>query len=388
MPRHGGAVTTVAADLAVFLPNYNHGQYIVQALDALLAQSVQPAVIDVVDDASTDGSPETIARYAERNPTVRATFLDRNRGIHHNMGLWLASAEARYLYFAAADDQVLPGLFEQSLALLRAYPAAGICSALCRLMDADGRDLGLFPTPVCLNAPGYLPPTAAARFLMREDSWFNGSSTIFRREALLAAGGFRPELGSFTDGYASRVVALMTGACFIPRALGCWRRADSGLAGQTSSDVDRVRSLAATAAQLMATEHADLFPKGYAQRWRGRWFFGAFRASIGAADPMRRAAARPLIELPRPLAAVLFAPPLLRQAVWLRLLVLVAFLRLRAWDLGPMALRRVHYAVAKPAEVRAEGRQPATAPPPATQLLADQSQHEIVHGCGDSRRES
>lgn len=261
--------------LAVFLPNYNHARYLPQALDALLAQTVLPREICVLDDASTDNSREIIADYATRFPLIRPVYLSENRGVARNVADWLAQETDTFVFFAAADDVVMPDLLEQSLALLNAYPAAGLCSARSRLMDAEGNDLGLFDTPRPLVSPGYIPPDRASGFLMVHDSWFYGGTTIYRRAALVEAGGFNEELGGFGDGFVSRAIALVHGACFIPRELGYWRRLKTGMAAQTTGSAENARRVADRAETLMSGLHVAPFPSGYAARWRRRWMFGS-----------------------------------------------------------------------------------------------------------------
>jgi glycosyltransferase involved in cell wall biosynthesis len=261
--------------LSVFLPNYNHGKYIEQALNAILAQSVQARAVYVVDDGSTDNSVSVIRDFANRYPVIRPVYHARNRGLLRNMADWLETAEDDFLYFAAADDVILPGLFEDSLALLRRFPSSGLCSALTKLIDDQGHDLGIFGTPVPETVPCYIDPEKAAALLMRDDSWFMGNATIYRRETLQKCGGFDADLLGFTDGYACRAIALTSGACFVPRPLAVWRRMDAGMAGRTVDDAATMHSVAERATVLMSERDANVFPPGYASRWRRRWMFGA-----------------------------------------------------------------------------------------------------------------
>src|SRR4051812_49327064 len=115
-------VTAAARRLAVFMPNYNHGKFLPAALDAILAQAGQPREICVLDDCSTDNSREVIAAYAARHSHIRPVYLARNRGIVANLTEWLAAASDEFVFFAAADDVIRPGLFERSLACLVAHP--------------------------------------------------------------------------------------------------------------------------------------------------------------------------------------------------------------------------------------------------------------------------
>jgi len=139
-----------------------------------------------------------------------------------------------------------------------------------------GRGLGVIPTPVPLPVLGFIDRDTAARVLMREDGWFMGNTTLYRRAPLLSIEGFPEELGSFTDGYVSRVLALGHGACFSPEVLAAWRRLEGGFAWSHTVDRERLVQLMEAARRKM-TEPTSPFPIGYAERWQRRYLFGAQR---------------------------------------------------------------------------------------------------------------
>src|SRR5262249_22455975 len=148
------------------------------------------------------------------------------------------------VFFAAADDIVYPGLFEQGMALLEAHRDAALFSARSDIIDIHGVREGTLATASPLPAAGFIGPAAAARQLLRDDNWFTGNTTLYRREALVAAGGFAAELGAFCDGYVSRVMALRHGACYSPEVLGAWRRHSGGYAWSQTADWARAQELA------------------------------------------------------------------------------------------------------------------------------------------------
>lgn len=281
------------ADVAVFMPNYNHARFLPHSLDALLGQTLRPKGIWIVDDASKDNSAEILTDYQRRYPDlIHVTLLERNRGYLANMLDWMKTVDSKYVYICAADDVPMPRLFEENIALLERFPEAALSSAMSRLMNAEGDDLGSFPTARVLDAPGYLPPGAVAEQLMRDDAWFMGNVVLYRREPFCAQ-GFDAQLGSFADGLLYRVLSLRHGACFVPRELGYWRRMEGGEASQTAGSPAEILRIADRMVALVEGPYAELFPKGYARRWRGRWIFWGLLACLS----LPQAAARAKLDL-------------------------------------------------------------------------------------------
>ena len=142
--------------LSVILANYNHSQYISEALAALIGQLEPDDELIVLDDASTDNSLDIIAPFVDNNPNVRLIRHATNQGVITMENEGFSEATKDYVYSASADDKILPGLFEKSLALLSTYPEAGLCSTLSNLMDESGRPLGPFETSKVLSEAGYI----------------------------------------------------------------------------------------------------------------------------------------------------------------------------------------------------------------------------------------
>jgi hypothetical protein len=206
--------------LSVLLPNYNHARYIGHALNAMLAQSVQPLEIIVVDDASTDDSLQVIEGLARYHPHIRVLRNDVNRGVNASLNRALSVARGDYIYGAAADDQVLPGFFERSLWMLAQHPRAALCCSHPARVDAVTGE-------VSENALGwsgqerYFSPSELAAVMGGHA--IAGHTAIVRRELFANVGGWIGELQWFTDWYALQVSAFRGGACFIPATLALFR---------------------------------------------------------------------------------------------------------------------------------------------------------------------
>lgn len=255
--------------LSVVMPNYNHGRFLMQAVKEVLSQSVSPYEIIIIDDGSTDDSLKVIERIVRENPNANLKCLrsDQNQGVIYSANRGLREASGQYIYFAAVDDTVFPGHFEDSMRLLAKYPHAGLCSSMMKTIYADGKSIRMplrIPSPIeC-----YLNPLECLRLLCKYDSWMGGNSCIYRRDVVLECGGFLPELGATCDIFLGMVVALKYGACFIPKQLVGFRLMPGGYSANF-----RDLKVYSYTANLMKTTYADLFPVEYANSWERRMIY-------------------------------------------------------------------------------------------------------------------
>ena len=264
--------------LTVVMPNYNHARYLPEALEGLLRQTRRADEIIVIDDASTDNSVAVIEPFLSRQQNIRLIRNEANQGVVASTNRGLKMAAGDLILFAAADDVSYPRLIERASALLADYPSACLFSAQTDIMDAGGRSLGPLPAPVPLNEPGYIPPARVAEFLLEDDGWFSGNTTIWRTQMLREVGGFSADLGSFADGFLYRKLALQHGACFSPEVLSAWRRIEGGQAWTDTASVTRLHRVTTLARQKMESD--PIFPRGYPARWEGRHLFGAQRFNL------------------------------------------------------------------------------------------------------------
>jgi len=209
--------------LSVIISNYNHAQYIANALEAILSQSYRPLEVIIIDDASCDNSVEVIQRFVKKDSLVRLIVNEKNKGCIYNVNRFLSLARGDYIYSAAADDQVLPGFFEKSMSLLAQYPQAGLCTTdVIRLTESTGATCKWKVSPVA--KPSYISSADLLKFMTRNfDPPITSNSVIMKRSALLEAGGFIPELEWSGDLFAILVIAFRYGLCYFPEPLAIFR---------------------------------------------------------------------------------------------------------------------------------------------------------------------
>ena len=153
---------------ACLINNYNYADFVHEAVDSALGQSVAFDEIVVVDDGSTDGSRELLARRYGRNPRVKIV-TKRNEGQLSCFNEGLARSAAEVLFFLDADDVFEPNYLEQALDVYQRD--AGIDFVFCghrlfgqregvELCFNEDRDLGYSVVLTAFLRPGIGAPTS------------------------------------------------------------------------------------------------------------------------------------------------------------------------------------------------------------------------------------
>lgn len=256
--------------------NYNHGQYIGMQLEAVLGQSIPPDEVIVIDDGSTDNSVEVVSAIAAKNRTVTLLQNDRNHGVVYTANRGTEVATSDVIYYAAADDFVLPGLFEKSLDMLARYPEAGICCSLRQFLGEDGVTQQIRDYWMPSEEPGFLVTEEVGNILTEFGTFINGANALYRRSALMECMPWRTELGPFIDGYVSHAIALKHGACYVPDVLASKRLTLNRFSRVGRDDPQYQHDITEFALDLM--EHDGFWPKKFVREWKN----ARVRAVVGS----------------------------------------------------------------------------------------------------------
>jgi glycosyltransferase involved in cell wall biosynthesis len=206
----------MAASISVVVTCHNYGRYLRECLESLLAQERPADEIVVVDDASTDDTPEVVAFYAAHGVRYeRVEHRDATKSYNHG----IASTSGDLIAFADADNAATPRWLGHLAAPLESEPGYGFAYS-----DRYWAGEGKMDDWAFLGAqPGGLfrsqPPDLA--MLVHEN--FIDTMSIVRREAVEAVGGF-PQLPILWD-YRLWIAILERGwrACYVPEPLYHYR---------------------------------------------------------------------------------------------------------------------------------------------------------------------
>lgn len=207
------------------MPVFNAEAYLAEAITSILGQTYDELELVIVDDGSSDGSPQVMAGYDD--PRVRIIRTE-NRGEAAARTRGIAEAHGEFVAWQDADDVSLPTRLEVLMRQLE-LPHVGFAHSDMLLIDTAGAPCGYWQSQMIV-------PTRVERFLLRVGTPFNNPSMVLRRS--IAAGiqyrSFR--IGTDTDAVAQ--FAVDWHGVHVPEPLLLYRRhATSATADPTEETV-------------------------------------------------------------------------------------------------------------------------------------------------------
>ena len=209
--------------VSVIIPAYNAQRFLPMTLSSARAQTYPNIEIIVVDDGSTDATPEIAEAAARVDKRVRVIH-QRNAGVAAARNRGIAEARGEYVAPLDADDiWHSRNVALQVEALRAAGPGAALSYAWFVSIDQYGRFLGFCRSNrLCLSRE-------LVSGLMAGNFIGNGSSTVMRRSRVEAVGGYDPSLrtrgGEGCEDYALHLaLAERWNFVVVPQHLIAYRR--------------------------------------------------------------------------------------------------------------------------------------------------------------------
>jgi hypothetical protein len=166
------------------MPVRDGERYLSEAMDSILGQTFADFEVIVVDDESTDATPELLAHYEDRDDRVRVV-RKRSEGLVAALNHGCSLATAPYVARMDVDDVASPERLERQVRYLADHPEVALLGTGHTEIDGRGRVLGTTSYPTSVEA-------VAARLPVK--NCFAHPTVVFSRAVFDALGGYRRAL--------------------------------------------------------------------------------------------------------------------------------------------------------------------------------------------------
>ena len=165
--------------VSIIIPCYNAANWVSEAVDSCLAQTYSPIEIIVIDDGSTDSSVEVLQTYGEQ---IVLQVAPENRNGSHARNHGVALANGTYIQFLDADDYLLPDKIARQVSFLQ-ESGADVVYGDWQHQYHEAGVIRMGTVTVSEHQEDVLTS------LLR-GWWTANHSILFRRETVIASGGW------------------------------------------------------------------------------------------------------------------------------------------------------------------------------------------------------
>ena len=131
--------------VSIVLPTYNGARYLAESVQSVIDQMYQNWELVIVDDASTDKTPEIIAVYKEQDQRIRSFRHQENQRLPGALNTGFNNARGEYLSWTSDDNIYHPDALKEMVGLLEKNPEVHFVYTDYNLIDEEGEIIEEIP---------------------------------------------------------------------------------------------------------------------------------------------------------------------------------------------------------------------------------------------------
>jgi len=215
------------ARISVIVPCYNSSAFLGRTVSSVLSQDMKEWELILVDDGSTDSTPEIIQDFCSRDPRICSVRQENGgRAQACNLGAQQSSQDAQYLFFLDSDDQLVPDALSLMSGYLDNHSEVGLLG--CQLQEIDEEEHLFGSSKRSRWVPGWFLPRKLSDeeretpFVTFFCATGQGPFAMFRKSVYKRTKGWEIELSPFsahedTDMFCQ--MALLAAVHYVPYRL-------------------------------------------------------------------------------------------------------------------------------------------------------------------------
>lgn len=132
------------AVVSIVMPVYNGEKYLRQSIASVVNQTFKDWNLIIVDDCSTDSSPEIMNEYAKADDRIQVIHNEVNSKIPASLNNGFEEAAGRYFTWTSDDNIYEQDAIEKMVKYLDEHPDTGLVYSNMRFIDGEGRETGIY----------------------------------------------------------------------------------------------------------------------------------------------------------------------------------------------------------------------------------------------------
>lgn len=216
--------------VTVLMSVYNGEKYLKEAVDSILSQTFTDFEFLIIDDASTDRTPEILRSY--RDPRIRIITNEENLGLTKSLNRGLALVMGKYIARMDADDISYPQRIEEQVKYLEEFQNVGLVGSSFEIIDESGN---IVSRNVYKN---YTSENIYYKLIF--NNCIAHSSVMYRRDLVIKIGGYNERLTRTQDYDLWSKISKRSRIEIIDEVLLKWRDSQSNISNKCKTEQDLI----------------------------------------------------------------------------------------------------------------------------------------------------
>ena len=221
--------------VTVLMSVYNGSEYLREAIESILSQTLMSLEFVIVDDSSTDGTWDILTEYADRDQRIALVRNRKNLGLSQSLNKGLVLAHGNYIARQDADDVSMPERLAAQVGYFEQQPRVGLLGTANYVINSRGQQRAVHRHP---------ETDTEIRWQMLFHNAFCHSSVMFRRELLNGESLFYKDNLPCSQDYElwSRMLQQTT-AANLKLPLVKWRKSDFAISTVHREEQHRIATI-------------------------------------------------------------------------------------------------------------------------------------------------
>ncbi|MFH0702009.1 MAG: glycosyltransferase [bacterium] len=222
--------------ISICISNYNYEKFIKEAIDSVLAQTYTNFELIIIDNASTDSSPEIIKTY--NDPRIKFCQNKVNIPLYQNINKAMNMAEGDLIAALHSDDKYDPNFLEEIIKAYKQYPAYKVFVTGVYFLHSDKNYFIPWHPYSKTDKPKIKSKKEVLLRFSLENNIGNGVNVVLHKDCLSKAGGFSDKYSYAADFEYWIRLAKKFDFVYIPKILTYYRIHNSNLSHVVNKNLD------------------------------------------------------------------------------------------------------------------------------------------------------